>query len=144
MDSTYDHIIYDPQEDSYLLQKHIKDYVLAKSRVLDMGTGSGILAFEAAQYADSVLAADINSRAVAEIKKRIKKEKRKEGIKNIEARESDLFSNIEKKEEFDLIIFNPPYLPSDKKYPDAALDGGRHGCELIIRFLEQARGHLKK
>ncbi|MFH1770283.1 MAG: HemK2/MTQ2 family protein methyltransferase [archaeon] len=120
-------MIYEPREDSFLLQKHIKDY--AKGSVLDMGTGSGILAEEAIKYTDKVLAADINKEA---IKKHSK----------IEFRQSNLFSNV--KESFDLIIFNPPYLPSCAKDSDIALDGGKEGYELIEKFLKQAKKHLNK
>ncbi|MBU1111510.1 MAG: methyltransferase, partial [Nanoarchaeota archaeon] len=60
----------------------------------------------------------------------------------IEFRQSNLFSNI--KESFDLIIFNPPYLPSCANCPDIALDGGKEGYELIEKFLKQAKKHLNK
>lgn len=120
-------MIYKPNDDSFLLQKQIKVY--AKGSVLDMGTGSGILAEEAAKYADKVLAVDINKEAIRE-------------HPSIEFRESNLFSNI--KESFDLITFNPPYLPSCAKDSDIALDGGKEGYELIERFLKQAKKHLNK
>ena len=42
--------VYEPREDSLIVKVHIKDY--AKGRVLDIGTGSGILAEEAKRYAD--------------------------------------------------------------------------------------------
>ena len=37
--------IYQPQEDTYLILEQVKQF--AKGKVLDMGTGTGILAFEA-------------------------------------------------------------------------------------------------
>jgi len=119
-------MIYEPREDSYLLAKHVSAY--AKGKVLDMGTGSGIQAKEAAKTADSVLAADINPEAV------------KEADGKITYVESNLFSNIDGK--FDLIIFNPPYLPDDARVKDVALDGGRHGYEVIERFLNNANDYL--
>ncbi len=63
------HMIYDPREDSFLLQKQIKNY--AKGLVLDMGTGSGILAEEAAKYAEKVIAADVNPEVIEYCKKNI-------------------------------------------------------------------------
>ncbi len=123
--------IYEPREDSFLLCRQIKDYADGKS-VLDMGTGSGILAKEAAKYAVRVIAVDISPAAVEFCRKR---------YNNIEFRQSDLFSNVPEK--FDLIIFNPPYLPSDESIPDIALDGGKGGWELIARFLLDAKSHLK-
>ena len=60
---------------------------------------------------------------------------------------SDLFSNI--KEKFDIIIFNPPYLPEDKNNKEdreskLATTGGKKGSEIINRFLQQAKKHLTK
>ncbi|MBI5390433.1 methyltransferase [Candidatus Woesearchaeota archaeon] len=120
-------MLYEPAEDSFLLRDHLKPY--AKGRVLDMGTGSGILAQEAAQYADNVIAADINPEA------------RGVATQNITFIETNLFQNI--KGTFDLIIFNPPYLPNVKSHCDPALDGGKQGYEVIARFLQDAGKFLK-
>lgn len=38
---------------------------------------------------------------------------------------------------FDLVAFNPPYLPSDG-IVDRAVDGGKGGLEVPLRFLEEA------
>lgn len=131
-------MIYPPQEDSYLLLKHIKDYAKKAKLVLDIGTGSGILAEEAAEYADSVIAVDIDKKATDYCKKNIKR-------KNIKFVQSNLFSYFNnKKIKFDLIIFNPPYLPKDSIVKDRALDGGKKGHEIIKRFLKNAKRFLNK
>ncbi len=124
-------MIYDPREDSYLLQKYIKKY--ARGNVLDMGTGSGILAQEAQKYAQTVLAVDINPECIEHVRK-----------KGMSAHVSDLFEGIEP-QQFDLIMFNPPYLPEEPKEPaDSALatTGGKKGHETIERFLRQAKKYL--
>ena len=124
-------MIYEPREDSYLLEKYVKK--LAVGRTLDMGTGSGIQAL-AAKKADSVLASDINEEAVAFVKN-----------KGINAVVSDLFNNIEGT--FDTIIFNPPYLPEDEhedKESSLCTTGGKEGSEILERFLNEARDHLAK
>ena len=130
-------IYYEPREDSYLILKHIKEY--AKGNILDMGTGSGILAEEAAKYADDVMGADINDYAV---------KKAQEKYKNVKFVCSNLFSYFKKNpEKFDLIIFNPPYLPEDKDEPEdikLMTTGGKYGYEIIERFLSQAKDYLKK
>ena len=54
--------IYEPQEDSFLLKNQIKNY--AKGLVLDIGTGSGMLAEEASKYAEHVIAVDINPKVI--------------------------------------------------------------------------------
>ena len=91
-------MIYEPEEDSFLLAKYASKF--AKGKVLDLGTGSGIQAETALKFTKNVLAVDINKEAVNSVKK-----------KGIKARVSDLFSNVKGK--FDLIILNPPYLPDE-------------------------------
>ncbi|MEM4239818.1 MAG: methyltransferase [Candidatus Woesearchaeota archaeon] len=126
-------MIYPPKEDSLLLEKHVKK--LAKGRVLDMGTGSGIQALAAAKKKSvrSVLAVDINPAAVRHCKRNIASRK-------IKCLQSDLFDNV--KGEFDTIIFNPPYLPQELPERDVALEGGKKGYETIFRFLESANAFL--
>ncbi|MAG50049.1 hypothetical protein CL621_00215 [archaeon] len=120
--------MYQPREDSFLLQKYVKKY--AKGSVLDLGSGSGIQALTALKKTKEVLAADIDKEAVKLLK-----------AKGLNSRFSNLFSNI--KEKFDLIIFNPPYLPNSK-FKDIALDGGKKGYEVLERFFSQVKNYLKK
>ncbi|MDP2907439.1 MAG: DUF2431 domain-containing protein [Nanoarchaeota archaeon] len=125
-------MIYEPAEDSFLLQKYVKKY--ANGKVLDIGAGSGIQALTALEKTKDVIAVDINKEAVKLLKQ-----------KKITAKVSDLFSNVKGK--FDLIIFNPPYLPKDEREPeDSALTttGGKKGYEIIEKFLRQAKKFLKK
>ncbi len=124
-------MLYEPAEDSFLLQKQVKKY--AKRKVLDLGTGTGIQALTALEKTKDVLAADINQEAVNYCKKL--------GIKAVK---SDLFSNI--KERFDLIIFNPPYLPDDNLNleDDRNYIGGEKGSETIEKFFSQSKRHLSK
>ena len=127
-------MIYEPAEDSFLLKNQLKKYIKKDMKVLDMGTGSGIQALEAKSLGANILATDINPECINHIKK-LK-------IKSIQ---SNLFENI--KEKFDLIIFNPPYLPEDKREPEdskLSTTGGKKGSETINKFLKQAKEHLKK
>lgn len=127
-------LIYQPAEDSYLLASCVKKYSNGK-KVLDMGSGSGIQALTAlSSNASSVLAVDVNEEAVASLKKI-----------GINARISNFFSSV--KESFDLIVFNPPYLPMDKfedKESARITSGGKKGDEIILRFLKEAPSHLLK
>ena len=56
-------------------------------------------------------------------------------------RQGDLFAHIS--ECFDVITFNPPYLPSTGPR-DISWDGGRGGIQVAMRFLAQAQNHLNK
>ncbi|MBN2458834.1 DUF2431 domain-containing protein [Candidatus Woesearchaeota archaeon] len=129
--------MYEPQEDSYLLLKHVKE--LAFGKVIDVGTGSGIQAEGAAMSpnVNQVYAVDIDEKAISELKK--KEFCQGENCK-VTPLHSDLFANVSGK--FDTIIFNPPYLPFEDDDKDTSLDGGEQGHELIEEFLNQAKKHL--
>ena len=67
--------------------------------------------------------------------------------RNIIFRKSDLFSNISKRNRFDLIIFNPPYLPEQKgepKHISRKISGGKKGFELLERFFSEVNDYLEK
>jgi len=128
--------IYEPEEDSFLILKSVKSFVKSEHSVLEIGTGSGILANQASEVAKKVLAVDINKNAITLAKEKIIKN-------NLEFKTSNLFSNVSGK--FDVIIFNPPYLPEDKREPEdvaLATSGGKKGYELPIKFLEQVSDYL--
>lgn len=128
--------IYEPSEDSYLMQKYVRE--LALGRILDIGTGSGIQALTAITnpQAQFVLAADTDQSVITALEKKIKEQK----IRKLQVVHSDLFSNIKGK--FNLIIFNPPYLPQDKGIEDKTLYGGKKGWEISEQFFRQASAHL--
>lgn len=134
-------MVYEPQEDSFLLKEFVKKY--AKGVVLDMGTGSGIQAREAAHSGKTkkVFAADIDKTAL-EYAKKHSNGKRHRIITWVQ---SDLFSKFKssQKHSFDLIIFNAPYLPQERDEREIALEGGRQGHEVIGRFLSRAGEFLK-
>ena len=125
--------VYEPAEDSYLLIRAIK--VRKGNRVLDMGCGTGIVAIYLAKAGCDVTAVDINERALENTR-----ENAKINEAEIKVVRSDLFSNVDGK--FDVIVFNPPYLPTENE--DIAWDGGREGIEIIVSFLEHAKEYLKR
>lgn len=123
-------MIYEPREDSFLLEKYVRQF--AHGKVLDMGTGSGIQALAAKEKIENVLAVDSNPEAVAHVKKL-----------GINAVQSDLFSNI--KGLFDVIMCNPPYLPATEDEDAESKQittGGQQGHEFIERLLKEAKQHL--
>lgn len=127
-------MIYSPAEDSYLLEKQVKRFSKNKN-VLDIGAGSGIQALAAKKAgAKTVIASDISEHTIEHLKKL-----------GLNAIKSNLLKNINGK--FDLIIFNPPYLPEDKqedKESQLSTTGGKKGDELILKFLKQSIKHLNK
>lgn len=127
---------YEPAEDSYFLQKYVPRY--ATGRVLDMGAGSGIIALTAVQRPEvrEVVAVDINEQAVCQLQERVRIER----IRKLVVLHSDLFQQVQG--HFNIIFFNPPYLPQDKGIEDTALYGGKKGWELINRFCDEVMLHL--
>ena len=136
-------MIYEPSDDSYLLAEQLSKYVKDKS-VLDMGTGSGIQAETALKAgAKSITAVDINKEVINALNLKYKKQKEN----NIKIIQSNLFSKVKGK--FDVLIFNPPYLPRDKenredKESQLVTTGGKKGDEIILKFLKQSKSHLNK
>ena len=71
----------------------------------------------------------------------------------VEFREGDLLGPVAADEPFDLILSNPPYIPSaviptleatvHKYEPHLALDGGPDGLRVVTRLVEQAVPLLK-
>ncbi|VVB81767.1 Release factor glutamine methyltransferase [uncultured archaeon] len=135
-------MVYEPQEDSFLLKEFVKRF--AKGVVLDMGTGSGLQAREAAhsQRTSKVFAVDVDKKSIAFAKKSADHKHHKKVTWLV----GDLFKPFKSKKYlhfFDTIIFNPPYLPQDHKVRDITLEGGRRGHETIERFLNDVNNYLK-
>lgn len=132
--------VYEPAEDTFLLIDNLQ--VERMSRVLEIGTGTGLIAITAARKARGVVGTDINQHALDCTVKNIIINK----AFNVELRKGDLFEPLEG-EKFDLILFNTPYLPSDEDETvddelDAAWNGGSSGREVIDRFLHGVNDHL--
>ncbi|OPX74203.1 MAG: putative S-adenosylmethionine-dependent methyltransferase [Methanosaeta sp. PtaB.Bin018] len=138
MSMTFEHQIdevYPPREDTYLLLRASLKEARADDVALEIGCGCGLISQEVAPRVKSILATDINPHAA-----RMAKEK------GLEVVRSDLFSGLRGK--FDLILFNPPYLPTTDlertdQWIDFALDGGDDGRKTIRRFLKGLSGHLR-
>jgi release factor glutamine methyltransferase len=133
--------VYQPAEDTYLLADSIKVNRLCD--VLEIGTGTGIIAIIAAQRANKVIATDINPHAIDCAVKNLITNK----TYNVELRKGDLFEPV-KEGKFDLILFNTPYLPSDEDDKiedtlDAAWNGGLNGRDVIDRFIDDVKDYLK-
>lgn len=134
--------VYEPAEDTFLLAENLD--VCEGERVLDVGTGCGILAILSALKASRVLATDINPLAI----RCAKINARRNGVsEKIDFLRGDLLEPLMGKRIFDLVLFNAPYLPTDdtkpKEWIEYAWHGGRCGREVIDRFINSVLDHLK-
>ncbi len=124
--------VYNPSDDSLLLLDVLE--VSPGQRLLDVGTGTGIVALHAAKAGAKVTAVDINPHAVACA--------RSNALRNdlkVEVLQGDLFDKVEGL--FDVIAFNPPYLPDEgqpSSWVERAWSGGADGAEVVVRFLDDA------
>ena len=122
------------------------------STALDFGTGSGCLAIALAHHCPTaqVQAIDVSPAALALARENAARH----GLAGrIEFREGDGFAAVPAGKQFDLIISNPPYIPSAeiatlqpevRDYdPGGALDGGPEGLDYYRRLAAEAGPFLK-
>ena len=135
--------VFRPHSDSLLLAAQLgREPRLPGATVLDLCTGSGLLAIEAARRgAREVTAIDVSRRAVLATRLNA----RLNGV-SVRALRGDLFTPVAGRR-FDLIISNPPYLPSEgAELPDRgaarAWEGGPDGRAFIDRICRQAQAHV--
>jgi release factor glutamine methyltransferase len=136
--------VFRPPSDTRLLAEHLtREPQLAGASVLDLCTGSGVLAIVAARCgARRVVAVDISRCAVLAARMNAKLN----GV-SVEAVRGDLFSPL-KGERFDVIVSNPPYIPSEsdqlpRRGRARSLDAGMQGRAFIDRICAGARDHLR-
>ena len=132
--------VYIPAEDSYLLADNLE--IKSGQSVLEIGTGSGIVAMYASKLTDDITVTDINFDACLLAEKNFKDN----DIENIEILFGNLFEPV-KNRKFDVILFNTPYLPTedDEVLDDTinyAFDGGLNGRKVIDLFLNEVGDHL--
>ena len=153
--------VYSPADDSYLIIDYLKRVIDNKKfdgvslqsikRVLDVGTGTGIIAIfleltklRYNKFQSEIYASDVNPNAIkcAEINEKTN------NLNGIHFIKSDLFESFPKrlKHGFDIIIFNPPYLPSipnlKNEKDDITWDGGDSGIEKTLLFFKRVKDFL--
>jgi release factor glutamine methyltransferase len=125
---------YEPAEDTFLLLKATMEEARPEDRAIEIGCGRCLISRMIAPKVQSLLVTDINPHAIRWAKCC--------GLNSVRA---DLFNGLKAK--FDLIIFNPPYLPTAKDEKESgwmnyALDGGESGRDTILRFIEDLKDHI--
>jgi len=127
--------VYEPAEDSLLLAEAALSIIKHSENILEVGCGSGIICAVIKKNTHAkITGIDINPYAAQCTRDN-----------GVEAIRGDLLDCIRGK--FDIIIFNPPYLPTGDSerttgWINIALDGGPDGRKIINRFLEDAGSNL--
>ena len=132
--------VYIPAEDSYLLAENLE--IEEGKSVLEIGTGSGIVAMYASKLTEKVTATDINFDAITLAESNFKAN----NIENIELLFGNLFEPV-KNRKFDVILFNT--LPTEEgdvidSNLNYAFDGGLNGRKVIDLFLNEVKNHLNE
>ena len=134
--------VYVPAEDSYLLADNLE--IEKGQSVLEIGTGSGVVAMYASRLTDRITVTDINFDACELARKNFEEN----NIENIEILFGNLFEPV-KNRKFDVILFNTPYLPTEEGEVledtiNYAFDGGLNGRKVIDMFLNEVGNHLNE
>jgi HemK-like putative methylase len=124
-------------------------------RILDLGTGTGNLGVSLAVHEPRarVWACDLEADAVTVARRNAEFH---EVSTRVSVAQGDLFAALDRLSPrpgpFDLIVCNPPYLPSQKVRgmpvevggfePSAAFDGGDVGLSILYRLIAEAPRHL--
>ncbi|MDD3733089.1 MAG: peptide chain release factor N(5)-glutamine methyltransferase [candidate division Zixibacteria bacterium] len=128
----------------------IRKRSLARSRILDIGVGSGVISVTLVGELEqaTVLAVDISETALEVARYNATS---LGGLDRIEFRLSNMFEAVGKDEKFDLIVSNPPYIteedykilpPEVLADPKIALVAGEKGLDVIEELLRQAPDFL--
>ena len=118
-------------------------------RILDVGTGSGVIGLSlAVKFPQAnVCAIDISEDALSLARENAAQLRLSERVR---FQKSDLLEN--ESERFDLIVANLPYISMQDRHllarevlhdPEVALFGGSSGDELVRELIEQAPAHLE-
>ena len=137
-------------ETELLVEQVLLEIKDKKVNILDMCTGSGAIAVSIKKNSNADLTAcDISLQALETAKENAKLNKAK-----IKFLKSDMFNDLKINQRYDIIVSNPPYIPSrdieklDKEVknydPKIALDGGDDGLDFYkiianesVKFLKQ-------
>lgn len=137
-----------PRPETEELVENVVTMVSAPARILDVGTGSGVIALSLARrFPDAeIVAIDISAEALALARENA----RRLDQDRVRFLESDLLAAAE--DTFDLIVANLPYVSTQdraelaaevRRDPEIALFGGTRGDEIVRRLIEEAPAHLK-
>lgn len=139
-----------PRQETEILVEQVLKFAKDKMNILDIGTGSGIISISIAKNINAnITAIDVSEKALVVAEQNAKINNVKINFKN-----SNLFENLKSSKKFDIIVSNPPYIPTQdinklekevKDYdPKFALDGGEDGLDFYKRIILNAPRYLAK
>lgn len=126
---------YKPREDSLLLRRIVEGF--SAEAALEIGCGVGFVLEALAQRCRWVVGVDLDKNALLLARTRL----RGEGLANFELVRCSSAEAF-KAGSFDLVVFNPPYLPSER-IEDLAVDGGEGGAEVTLGWLKECARVVK-
>ncbi len=135
--------VFRPRSDTWLLAAHLRRLTQVEGDVIDVCTGSGAVAVAAARAsARSVTAVDVSRRALLTTRMNA----RLNGVR-VRTRHGRLLAAVPG-ESFDVIVSNPPYLPSEEEeLPTRGTarhtEAGPDGRVLLDELIAQAPAHLR-
>lgn len=137
--------VFRPRSDTWMLARELVAAVggaAARASVLELCTGSGAVALEAAATGAEVTAVDVSRRSVATVRLNA----RLRGLR-VRALRGNLFEPVAGRR-FDVIATNPPYVPAPEdtlpsRGAERAWYAGRDGRALIDPICDQAADHLQ-
>lgn len=131
--------VYQPAEDTFLLIDAVMDLPNFE-RAIEVGSGSGVVSVALACKAEYLISTDIDLKSCYATLERLREHGRRTGTDVVCC---DLLSAFRETPIFELIVFNPPYLPSEQ-VQDVSVFGGEHGIETSVEFLRQASCRLSR
>lgn len=143
-----------PRPDTELLVMETLRLVkeIATPAILELGVGSGCISTAIAVNSKTarVVGVEISPPAMAVAQRNLDRHKVAD---RVELRSGDLFGPLQKGEKFDVLVTNPPYVPTAEietlapnvkhHEPHRALDGGADGLDLIRRIAAEAPAFVK-
>ncbi len=144
------HVLVPRTETELIVEKVINYFNECQSstlKIVDIGTGSGVIGVSLSHNLSfcDVLCTDISPEALLVAQKNAEIH----NVDKVTFLEGDLLSPVHEKQ--DVILSNPPYIPSDRishlqeevqREPIIALDGGDDGFKIIERLLLQSSKKL--
>lgn len=135
----YDRVMPVFEDESSFLAKRVCK--VRSASVLDLGTGSGVLAVAATVESKCVIGTDINPKAVAYARQTIVLNRHQE---NCSFLLGDLYLPV-RGHRFDCVVVNPPFVPIPAGYKMfLSADGGLDGLAVVRRVLEGLDVHLTR